>query len=54
LPYTSGPAAQSSTTVTLLQGTYTVTVTAFAALDPQGGGTGSVSAPSQAVIVNVP
>ena len=54
LPYTSGPAAPTSTTITLPQGTYTVTVTAFAALDPQGGSTGSISAPSQAVIVSVP
>jgi hypothetical protein len=54
LPYTSGLAAPTSTTITLPQGTYAVTVTAFAALDAQGGSTGSVSAPSQAVIVNVP
>jgi hypothetical protein len=54
LPYTSGPAAPTSTAITLPQGTYTVTVTAFAALDPLGGMTGSVSAPSQAVNVNVP
>lgn len=54
LPYTSGPAAPTSTSVILPQGIYTVTVTAFAALDAQGGSAGSVSAPSQAVVVNVP
>jgi hypothetical protein len=31
-----------------------VTVTAFAALDAQGGSAGSLSAPSQSLIVNVP
>ena len=54
LPYTSGSAAPTSTTVTLPPGNYTVTVRAYAALDQQGGNTGSISAPSQALTVNVP
>jgi hypothetical protein len=54
VPYTSGPAAPTSTQVTLMTGTYTVTVRAFAALDSQGGNSGSVSAPSQVLTVNVP
>ena len=54
VPYASGPAAPTSTTVTLTTGTYSVTVRAFAALDSQGGNTGSFSAPSAQLIVNVP
>jgi hypothetical protein len=44
----------SAPPVTLQTGTYSVTVTAFAALDKLGGTTGSVSAPSQTLTVNVP
>ena len=44
----------SAPPVILQTGTYTVTVTAFAALDSQGGATGSVSAPSQTLTVDVP
>ena len=55
VPWVSGTTAPTSTQPILLQpGTYTVTVTAFAALDAQGGLTGSVSAPSQSLTVNVP
>ena len=54
VPYASGPAAPTSTVTTLSTGTYTVTVRAYAALDAQGGNTGSLSAPSQSLIVNVP
>ena len=56
VPWVSGPTAPTSTSTILQTGTYTVTVTAFAALDAQGGttGTGSVSAPSQSLVVNVP
>jgi len=52
----SGSTAPTSTVTTLQTGSYTVTVTAFAALDAQGTttGAGSVSAPSQSLIVNVP
>jgi len=54
VPYVSGPTAPTSTVTILQTGTYTVTVTAFAALDAQGGLTGRFSAPSQSLIVNVP
>ena len=54
VPYTAGPAAPTSTMVSLITGTYTVTVRAFAVLDPQGGNAGNFSANSQALIVNVP
>jgi hypothetical protein len=54
VPYVSGPTAPTSTVTILQTGTYTVTVTAFAALDAQGGSAGSFSAPSQSLIVNVP
>jgi len=54
VPYTSGPTAPTSTTVPLQAGTYTVTVKAYAALDAQGGGGGSLSAPSTPITVNVP
>ena len=54
VPYVSGPAAPTSTIVSLSTGRYTVTVRAFAALDAQGGSGGSFSAPSQALGVIVP
>jgi hypothetical protein len=54
VPYVSGPTAPTSTVIPLPTGTYTVTVSAFAALDTQGGSTGSTSAPSQSIVVNVP
>jgi len=54
VPYTSGPAAPTSTTVLLQPASYTVTVRAYAALDSQGGNAGSLSAPSQSLTVNVP
>jgi hypothetical protein len=54
VPYAAGPAAPTSTMVSLNTGTYSVTVRAFAALDPQGGNAGNVSAPSQVLTVNVP
>jgi hypothetical protein len=50
VPYT----APTSTTVLLNTGTYTVTVRAYAALDAQGNSTGSLSAPSTPITVNVP
>jgi hypothetical protein len=50
----SGSTAPTSTVTTLQTGTYTVTVTAFAALDALGGSAGSLSAPSQSLIVKVP
>jgi len=54
VPYTSGSTAPTSTNVSLQRGTYTVTVRAYAALDPQGGNAGNLSASSQVLIVNVP
>lgn len=54
VPFVSGPLAPTTTNVTLQTGSYTVTVTAFAALDAQGGATGSTSAPSQSINVVVP
>ena len=54
VPYVSGSTAPTSTTASLLAGSYTVSVAAYAALDPQGGTTGNTSAPSQSITVNVP
>ncbi len=54
VPYVSGSLAPTSQDVTLAAGTYTVTITAYAALDAQGGSSGSESAPSQAITVTVP
>jgi hypothetical protein len=54
VPYVSGATAPTTTTVKLAQGTYTVTVVAYAALDAQGGTAGSQSAPSGAITVTVP
>lgn len=54
VPFTSGPSAPTSTVTTLQPGTYTVTVSAFAALDAQGGSTGSLSEPSSPFTVIVP
>jgi hypothetical protein len=53
VPYVSGPTAPTSIVITLPKGTYTATVIAFAALDAQGGSAGSLSAPSQSLVVNV-
>ena len=54
VPYLSGATAPTSTGMTLRTGTYTATVTAYAALDALGGTTGSQSAPSQALTIVVP
>lgn len=54
VPYLSGPAAPTSTDLTLTSGSYGVTVIAYALLDAQGGSTGSQSAASQAYVINVP
>jgi IPT/TIG domain-containing protein len=54
VPWVAGPLAPTSKDVDLAAGTYTVTITAFAALDAQGGATGSASAPSQPITVVVP
>ncbi len=54
VPYVSGLLAPTSITTTLSTGSYTITVRAYAALDPAGGTTRTVSAPSQPLTVNVP
>jgi len=54
VPFVSGATAPTRTDVTLGTGSYTVTVSAFAALDAQGGTSGSQSAPSQTLTVTVP
>lgn len=54
VPYVSGAAAPTTIAATLLTGSYTVTVTAYSALNPPGGTTGSTSAPSTALNISVP
>ncbi len=54
VPYTSGPTAPTTTTFSLHEGTYIVSIRAYAMLDPRGGNTGSLSAASQSIIVIVP
>jgi len=54
VPYASGPSAPTSTVAHLPTGSYSVTVKAYAALDPQGGATGNSSAASQPVPITVP
>ena len=44
----------TTTTTVLYSGTYTATVRAYAVLDAQGGGTGSLSAPSASISIVVP
>lgn len=53
VPYVSGPAAPTSTTVTLPSGTFSVTVRAYGALDAQGGTTRTYSAASQILTVRL-
>ncbi|HEY6098581.1 MAG TPA: hypothetical protein VIW03_04085 [Anaeromyxobacter sp.] len=53
VPWVSGPSAPTTKDVTLRTGTYTVSVSAYAALDAQGGTSGSQSAPAS-ITVNVP
>ena len=56
VPYASGvPAASTvSATTTLLSGSYSVTVTAYSALNSPGSSTGSTSAPSTKFDFSVP
>ena len=54
VPYVSGPLAPTATTVSLITGTYTVTVVAYSTLNPPGDTSGSVSASSAPITVNVP
>jgi hypothetical protein len=54
VPYVSGLAAPTTTAATLMTGSYSVTVTAYSALNPPGGTTGSTSVPSAAFNFSVP
>jgi multidrug efflux pump subunit AcrA (membrane-fusion protein) len=55
VPYVSGAAAAPTLkVVSLYTGTYTATVKAYAALDANGGSTGSTSASSVAMTITVP
>ena len=53
VPYTSGATTPTTATTSLLRGKYTVTVSAYAALDATGGNAGSLS-PGQSITVTVP
>jgi len=53
VPYASGTAAPTSTTVTLPSGTHAVTVRAYGALDATGGTTRTFSAASQVLAVRL-
>jgi hypothetical protein len=54
VPYVSGVAAPTSKVVSLYTGSYTATVKAYAALDVNGGNTGSTSLPASAISITVP
>lgn len=54
VPYVSGSLAPTSTTASLTAGTYTVSVTAYSALNIPGGTGGSTSASSTSITVTVP
>jgi hypothetical protein len=47
VPYVSGPSGPTSVTVSLLPGTHTVRVRAYAAFDAQGSTTRTFSAPQE-------
>lgn len=53
VPWVSGRAAPTRTTVQLPRGTYTVTVSSFAALDGKGGNSGTVSEASPPRVITV-
>ena len=54
VPYVSGSLAPTSTTASLTAGTYTVSVSAYSALNIPGGTGGSTSASSASITVTVP
>jgi hypothetical protein len=54
VPWVSGPSAPTTVSTTLLSGSYTVTVTAYSALNPPGGVSGSTSLPSTTYNFTVP
>jgi hypothetical protein len=53
VPYVSGTAAPTSTTVTLPSGSFSITVRAYAAFDAQGGATRTYSSASQVLAVRL-
>jgi hypothetical protein len=53
VPYVSGAATPTATTVTLPSGTFSITVRAYAALDAQGGTTRTYSSASQLIAVRL-
>lgn len=53
VPYVSGAAAPTSTTVTLPSGSFSITVRAYGALDAQGGTTRTYSSASQVLAVRL-
>ena len=54
VPYVSGVAAPTTINATLMNGSYSVAVKAYSALNPPGGTTGSTSAPSTTFTFSVP
>ena len=54
VPYASGVAAAPTISTNLMSGNYSVKVTAYSALNPTGGTTGSTSVPSAAFSFSVP
>lgn len=54
VPYVSGSVAPTTTITTLTAGNYTVTVTAYSALNPTGVTSGSTSLPSSTLTFAVP
>jgi hypothetical protein len=52
--YVSGVTAPTTMTTTLMSGSYTATVTAYSAIIPPAGGTGSTSQPSSTFSFSVP
>lgn len=54
VPYVSGLVAPTTSPVTLMSGSYSVTVTAYSALNPTVGTTGSTSVASSAFTFSVP
>lgn len=53
VPYASGSAAPTSTTVTLPSGSFSITVRAYGAIDAQGGTTRTYSGASQVLAVRL-
>lgn len=54
VPYVSGASSPVTTSLTLLSGEYSVTVTAYSLLNPPSGATGSTSLPSATYTFSVP